>query len=210
MKRVAADHEISIGTIQRAVQGSNQAARAGVAGAVSGQSCTKDRERSFRVTELEQEYATVTRIAREVGVCMLTTSSVDDGLRSRPMATQVVEFDGDAWFVAARNSTLVADIAADPHVNVAYAGSGSWLSLSGRAVLVEDETKKGQLWNDRVQSWFPNGPRDPNVVLVKVEAHSAEYWDSPGGKPIVLAKMALARARGTTPNPGSSGTVNLE
>lgn len=158
----------------------------------------------------EDEYAKVVEIAREVEMCMVTSHSIEGGLRSRPMATQRVETAGQAWFFAARDSSLLADIAQHPEVNAAYAGSSVWLSLSGQAEMVDDETTKHQLWNDHIEAWFPNGSSDPNVVLVKVVPESAEYWDSPGGTPVALAEMAAARESGRQPDPGGSATVQLE
>src|SRR3712207_7360015 len=45
------------------------------------------------------------------------------------------------------------------------------------AVVVDDPAKKRELWNSAVEAWFPQGPDDDSVVLLKVEADSAEYWD---------------------------------
>lgn len=158
----------------------------------------------------DNAYQTVTDIARKVGICMLTSTAEDGTLQSRPMATQEVEFDGDAWFFAPLDSSLTSDISRRPEVNVSYAGSGSWLSLAGQAEVVRDEARKAALWNNNVEAWFPGGASDPNVVLIRVSATSAQYWDTPGGKPVALLEMARARLRGEQPNPGTSETVDLD
>ncbi len=44
----------------------------------------------------------------------LTTADPDGTLVSRPMALQEVEFDGDLWFFAERDSRKVAHIATRP------------------------------------------------------------------------------------------------
>jgi len=112
----------------------------------------------------------------------LTTITMDGRLTSRPMTLQEVEFDGDLWFFAERDSTPVEHITASPEVNVGVGSGGTWVSLTGDAIVVEDAAKKRELWNSAVEAWFPQGPDDASVVLIKVQADSAEYWDSPGGR----------------------------
>lgn len=154
-------------------------------------------------------YREVSKIAKSVRTAMLTTTLPDGSLHSRPMATQEVEFDGAAWFFVSRESDLVDEVTRNPQVNVGYAGSGSWLSLSGTAEIVRDDVRKKELWNEFVTAWFPDGPEDPGVVLVRVDADSAKYWDTPGGKPRALLSMAKARITGDTPDPGTTEAVDL-
>ena len=115
-------------------------------------------------------------------IAVFTTTAPDGTLMSRPMARQEVGFDGDLWFFAARDSRKVAHVTANPQVDVATAGSDSWVSLTGHAVVVDDLAKKRQLWNAGVGAWFPDGPDDAGTVLLRVDAASAEYWDDPGGE----------------------------
>ncbi len=157
----------------------------------------------------QDAYRTVTDIAKKVRTAMITSIAADGSLHSRPMSTQEVEFDGAAWFFVARDSDLVAEVARDPRVNVGYAGSGSWLSLSGSAKIVEDDVRKKQLWNEFTTAWFPDGPEDTDVVLIRVDAESAEYWETPGGKPRALLSMAKARVTGERPDPGTHEAVDL-
>ncbi len=110
---------------------------------------------------------------------MLTTVATDGSLVSRPMGVQAVDFDGDLWFFAAADSHKVAEIARDSAANAAFSGSTSWVSVSGRASLVRDRDKIRELWNTVADAWFPDGPDTPGVVLIRLHADSAEYWDSP-------------------------------
>ena len=54
----------------------------------------------------------------------LTTTTPEGKLTSRPMALQEVEFDGDLWFFAGRDSRKVAHIATHPKVNVTAGPEG--------------------------------------------------------------------------------------
>ena len=126
----------------------------------------------------------------------LTTITMDGRLTSRPMTLQEVEFDGDLWFFAERDSNPVRHIADSPQVNVGAGSGGTWVSLSGDAVLVTDVAKKRELWNSAVEAWFPQGPDDDSVVLIKVQADSAEYWDAPGGRLATVFSFVKSRVTG--------------
>ncbi|MDQ2756609.1 MAG: pyridoxamine 5'-phosphate oxidase family protein [Actinomycetota bacterium] len=147
-------------------------------------------------------------IMESVRTCMLTTVSEDGSLHSTPMTTQQAQFDGDAWFLVGRTSHTAQHIEATPTVNVSYSGDTSWLSLAGSARVVTDDAKKAELWNTFAEAWFPDGEHDPDVVVLQVEAGSAQYWESPG-KVKMLASMLKARVTGNTPDGGDSDKVEL-
>jgi general stress protein 26 len=103
----------------------------------------------------------------------------------------------------------VRHITASPEVNVGVGSGGTWVSLSGDAVVVEDVAKKRELWNSAVEAWFPQGPDDDSVVLLKVEADSAEYWDSPGGRLATVFSFAKAKLTGRRIEGGENEKVEL-
>ena len=139
----------------------------------------------------------------------LTTITMDGRLTSRPMTLQEVEFDGDLWFFAERDSNPVRHIAGSPQVNVGVGSGGTWVSLTGRARVVENPAKKRELWNSAVEAWFPQGPEDDSVVLLEVEGDSAEYWDSPGGRLATAFSFAKAKITGERIEGGENEKVEL-
>jgi general stress protein 26 len=153
--------------------------------------------------------STVAELLADERFGMFTTTDPTGTLISRPMALQEVEFDGDLWFFAARDSRKVAHIAADPQVNVTVTSSSTWVSLTGQAAVVDDREKKRELWNSVVEAWFPDGPDDDGVVLLKVTGDSAEYWDSPGGRVASLLSFAKAKVTGQPYDGGENETVRL-
>ncbi|HEV7213423.1 MAG TPA: pyridoxamine 5'-phosphate oxidase family protein [Blastococcus sp.] len=155
------------------------------------------------------ETRTVSELLKDQRFGMLTTTDPDGTLISRPMTMQEVEFDGDLWFFAARDSRKIAHLAGSPQVNVAVGSSSSWVSLTGTGVVVTDAAKKRELWNSVVGAWFPDGPDDDGVVLLKVEAESAEYWDSPGGRLATALSFAKAKLTGEPYSAGENETVDL-
>jgi general stress protein 26 len=69
----------------------------------------------------QEELETLRELIKEVDTAMLTTVS-EEGLVSRPMKTQEVEFDGDLWFFTKKETDKYEEILHDKDVNVAYAG----------------------------------------------------------------------------------------
>lgn len=140
---------------------------------------------------------------------MFTTRAPDGTLTSRPMALQEVEFDGDRWFFAARDSRKLAHVAVDPQVNVGIGSGSTRVSLTGTATTVEDDAKKRELWNAGISAWFPDGPDSAEVVLVKVSGDSAEYWDTPGGRGATVLSFAKAKLTGERYSGGENEEVDL-
>jgi general stress protein 26 len=93
-----------------------------------------------------------------------------------------VEFDGDSWFFSARESRKVGAINDDPRVELAYVATerGTWVSIEGHAQVVEDDDRKRELWQDELETWFPGGPEDDGVVLLKVNAGRVHAWTQDG------------------------------
>src|SRR5215218_4030483 len=126
----------------------------------------------------------------------LTTTSPDGTLTSRPMTLQEVEFDGDLWFFAERDSHPVRHVSTSPQVNVGVGSGGSWVSLTGRAVVVEDPARKRELWNSAVEAWFPQGPDHDSVVPDQVAADPAGVWGGPRGRLATAFSFVKAKVTG--------------
>ncbi|MGD6853915.1 pyridoxamine 5'-phosphate oxidase family protein [Bacillus infantis] len=124
----------------------------------------------------QEEMETLRELIKDVDTAMLTTVS-EEGLVSRPMKTQEVEFDGDLWFFTKKETDKYEEILHDKDVNVAYAGK-SYVSVRGRAEIVEDIGKKKELWSKMYEKIMQTSYDDPSVVLIKVKAEAAEYWES--------------------------------
>ncbi|MCM3638847.1 pyridoxamine 5'-phosphate oxidase family protein [Sporosarcina luteola] len=124
----------------------------------------------------QEEIQTLRELIKDIDTAMLTTLS-EEGLVSRPMKTQEVEFDGDLWFFTKKETNKYEEISHDQDVNVAYAGK-SYVSVRGRAEVVEDINKKKELWSKAYEKIMQTSYDDPNLVLIKVKAEAAEYWET--------------------------------
>ena len=141
-------------------------------------------------------------LIKDIGVAMLTTVAPDGGLRSRPMAAQGGGFEnGEVWFFTADNSGKVSEIEAEHEVNLAYAEPKDqrYVSLSGRARVIRDTERARRLWTPELKAWFPGGPEDKHLALLRVRVHSAEYWDAPSGKMASLLAYAKSKLTGESP-----------
>ncbi len=139
----------------------------------------------------------------DIRFAMLTTRHGNGHLHSRPVTTQnsSVEEDTSLWFFMSRKGEPVADLIAEPTVNVAYADPGKdrYVSVSGTALVVEDMAKKKQLWSKLAEAWFPAGVTDPDLALVQVQIVHANYWDVKESKLTQLFHMAKAAVTGKPP-----------
>jgi general stress protein 26 len=154
----------------------------------------------------------VRKVAELLGderTAMFTTVAPDGTLTSRPMALQETEFDGDLWFFALRGTHPVTHVEANPKVNVTAGSRSSWVSLAGTATVVSDDARKKDLWNSGVEAWFPQGPEADDVVLLRVEGDSAEYWDTPGGAVASILSFAKAKTTGKPYSGGENEKVEL-
>jgi general stress protein 26 len=142
------------------------------------------------------EVAKLIELTRDIKITMFTTIDAEGHFVSRPMAQQLTEPDGDLWFFAERDSGVVEEITANPHVGLTLSSTDTWISIDGDAQVVDDSAKAKDLWNSFVEAWLPQGPDDPSVVLIKVDPHTAEYWDSPGGRVASLISLVKAKVTG--------------
>jgi general stress protein 26 len=152
---------------------------------------------------------TVTKLLGEARFAMVTTTDAEGRLLAQPMTTQDVEFDGDLWFFSERSARLIDHLERDSHAGVTTSSSDAWVSLDGHAAVVDDRAKIKELWNPAVGAWLPNGPDDPNVVLVKFSAETAEYWSTPGGHVATAISFAKAKITGARFDGGDHDTVDL-
>jgi general stress protein 26 len=153
--------------------------------------------------------AKLVELTEDIKITMFTTIDAEGHFVSRPMAHHLVESDGDLWFFAERDSRVVEQITANSHVGITLTSNDTWISIDGEAAVVEDQAKMNELWNSWVEAWLPQGPDDPNVVLLKVDAHTAEYWDTPGGTVASLLSFAKSKVTGEPYQGTERDTVDL-
>ncbi len=148
------------------------------------------------------DYAVVTTRALAEG---------EGGMHARPMAYRSAEPDGVFWFFTKRNSRKVEELKADPATLVSFADprKQNFVTIGGTSTIVEDRAKVGALWSEIYRAWFPNGPEDPDVVLIRVEAAHAEYWDNPTSAMVYALGYLKAVTTGKPAKPGDVGKADF-
>jgi general stress protein 26 len=153
-------------------------------------------------------------LIRHIKFAMFTTRHENGHLHSRPMTTQNDKSDESdrLWFFMSRSGDPVEDLESDPTVNVSYAdpGADSYVSVSGRARVVEDMAKKRALWSKVTGAWFKGGVDDPDLALVEVQIVHAHYWDVKENKMHQIYEMAKAEMTGSIPDLGETGEVRMQ
>lgn len=143
-------------------------------------------------TNHQEAVEKVRELIKDIEIAMLTTVS-EEGLVSRPMKTQDVEFDGTLWFLTKKDTGKFHELFRNKQVNVAYADK-SFVSIRGEAELVESAEKVKEFWNKAYEELLETTYDDPNLVLIKVNAETAEYWDS--GNKFKMVKFLFNRLIG--------------
>jgi general stress protein 26 len=150
-------------------------------------------------------------IIEKVGVCMLTTQFAG-GLRARPIETRP-DRDADLiFFVTDVHSAKEDEIEAAPDVGLVIFDpkDKAYLSITGRARVMRDAAKMKAVWRKTDELWWPGGPTDPNVCLMRIEPLTAELWDGPASAAFAAFEFAKARLTGEKPNLGENRKVTVK
>jgi general stress protein 26 len=165
---------------------------------------------------MASELDTFYQMVDEIETAMMTTRRADGHLRSRAMANQKRAAGADLWFVARDGTAKLADLAHDPHVNLAYFKNSNreWVSVSGIATVSRDRAKIRELWAADWKLWFPDegDPRhgtadDPRMVLIGVTIHGAEFLEIDKPRPVILYELVKGWLTGTEPELGTMHAV---
>jgi general stress protein 26 len=130
----------------------------------------------------------------DIEVTMLTTRAADGSLVSRPLHTLKMDENGEIIFFTAAKSHKVDELTDDAEVNLAYADPGEqrYVSVRGRARMDRDDDTIDELWSPMQKIFFPDGKRDPNLMVLRVRVRDASYWEAGGN--FVTRAFDFARA----------------
>ncbi len=159
----------------------------------------------------EEGLEKIAELIKDTQIAMLTTITPEGWMRSRPMGTQRKSFDGNLWFFTHASEGKVREIEHEPRVNVSFSNpdDNQYVSLAGRASLVNDRAKMEELWQKPLETWFPKGLDDPDLALLKVEVEHAEYWDQHAGLVEIAAGFVKVKVTGEESDAGYGTKVEL-
>lgn len=133
---------------------------------------------------------------------MLVTIGPSGRPVARPMHIARIEEGSDrVWFLTGNTGHLVTEMEEEAVVLLVFRNENSaYLSLRGKARLVEDRTRIKDLWKEPYKVWFPKGADDPEIALIAVDPVDAEYWDNRGTNKLEdLFEAAKAYLKGEKP-----------
>jgi general stress protein 26 len=133
-----------------------------------------------------------------VPICWLVTRSLEGGTNARAVNSSAGSPGSDQWtrrFIVRRNSRKVAEMRAVPMVTLAFQHpSGErYIALGGRATIIDDVSEMRTIWSSDLDSHFPAGFADANMILIQVDVDRIEV-----------------HVRGLTPEPFGAGRTLLE
>lgn len=143
---------------------------------------------------------------------MLATHSLEGEMRARPMIVAQVDGEHAMWLISDIHSEKIEELGKDARVSLTMQKDNMFASLSGKAEVVRDTEKVKGLWSEPWRVWFPKGPEDSSIVLLRVQPEHGEYWDNAGlSKAKYLYRAAKAYISGERPKMDESlhGKVEL-
>ena len=161
-------------------------------------------------TELDAK-SKLRELIKDIRIAMVTTTDANDMLHTRPMYAQQTESDGDLWFATSKSSSLVKELRDATRTLVTFSSPDDqrYVVVHGEGFVRHDQAKIDELWNPAMKAWFPDGPTDPDIALVRVDAQRAEYWDSPAA-PVRWLQFVTALATGSRPKGGTHEELQLQ
>lgn len=145
-------------------------------------------------------------LIEDMSIAMLTNIHSDGALVSRPMSPLEMDADGAVWFFVDAKTTNEKQLKA---VNLSFSeiGDGTYVSISGRGEIDLDRARMQRMWTPYAKPWFPDGPSSPDLALLKVVPHTAEYWDAPHSRMVRMFAMAASVAAGRPIGMGEHDTL---
>ena len=165
------------------------------------------------MAEHESGFEKLREMIKDIDFCMMTTIDESGDLHSRPMSlNSEVDKAGNLWFFTSSNSHKVSEVEQKPNVNISFADTKDqrYVSISGTAELVTDKQKINELWKPVLKAWFPDGPDQADIALLKVKLEKAEYWDGPSTTVAQAFSFVSAILTGKQVELGENKKLNLQ
>lgn len=151
-------------------------------------------------------------LVKDIKYTMLTTRTSENHLHACPMNTVETSIGAkEIWLIGHNPSDTVDNIKVNDEVNLAYSSDDNkkFLSVTGKAHLVENKEKLDELWMPVYNAFFEHGKEDPKVQLIKVVPHGAEYWDN-GSAIANMVKIGSAAVTTTKIEEGLGENFSVE
>jgi general stress protein 26 len=116
-----------------------------------------------------------------VPTCLAITMDSNGDANARAINTSTLTDNWTVRFMTDRRTRKLAEIMRTGRMTLVYHHQvgGAYVTLVGRASVIDDVTVKQAIWQPGSFKWHPGGPTDPNVVLIEFVAERIETWNTP-------------------------------
>jgi general stress protein 26 len=142
----------------------------------------------------DRDYASLLGTYR---TAVLTTRGEDGHLHSRPMAMRQQVRGEEIWFATTIDSKKCRDLAHDPQCALTFTGEEGQptISVSGTGEVLRDRRLVRELWDVSWARWFPGGPEQKELALVRViPEHVERHGPGPGHLEVLFTSPRKPRA----------------
>lgn len=160
----------------------------------------------------DEAVAKIKLLAKKASSCFFCTAITTGApFQTRPMAAEVIDDDGNFWFLSPSDSYKNKELEQDPHVQMLFQGSAhsDFMTLYGRVEISRDPQKIKDLWDPMMKNWFTEGIDDPRITVLKVIPTDGYYWDTKHGQAIAFVKSMIGSAIGKTMDDSIEGKITV-
>lgn len=135
-------------------------------------------------------------ITEGAGTCFFSTR-VNADTKTRPMALQDVDAEGNLWFLSDVNSDKNHEITSDSEVELYFMNNSKYeyMFIKGKATISQDKALVEKYWTNFANAWF-DGKDDPSISVIKVVPNDGYYYQTKENKLIAMSKMIFAAITG--------------
>jgi general stress protein 26 len=142
---------------------------------------------ALTATEEHMSKKSLAEIAKQmagIDIAILSTHAEGGDIANRPMSNNGdVAYDGTSYYFTHESTRTVSDIQRDSRVALGFSSEegifsdGIYVAIEGIADLIRDKAAFRQHWTSDLDKWFEKGVDTPGIVLIKVKAKRATYWN---------------------------------
>lgn len=127
----------------------------------------------------ERSLSEVAQKMRDIDIAMLSTHTDGGAIAGRPMSNNgEVEYDGDSYYFTWEDTRMVDDIRRNRKVGLSFQGKKAFMvAVEGEADVIKDKAEFKEHWTPDLDDWFKDGIDTKGVVMIKISAKRAHYWD---------------------------------
>ena len=136
-----------------------------------------------------------------IGLGMVVTHDAGTP-RARPMLASVDRKQRALYFFTRAEDHKVEEVSEDQRACVTFVDSTEkiYISVSGRAAILEDRDKAREHWSFASIAWFDDGVDDEDLRLLKISVEQAEKWEADTSLLRTVWEIALSYRTEKTPD----------